>query len=86
MGHLETGNAAGIEELARRAASAVVASPAGQAVEVRGSAVQPVHWAGQVVLSYTSPHRVVDICETFCSKAKHGSHGLIQEGQRGRWD
>lgn len=45
MGHLEAGNAAGIEELARRAASAVVTSPAGQAAEVRDSAVQPVRCA-----------------------------------------
>ena len=36
MGHLEAGNAAGIEELTRRAASAVVTSPAGRAEEVLG--------------------------------------------------
>ena len=34
MGHLEAGNAAGIEELTKRAASAVVTSPAGHAEEV----------------------------------------------------
>ena len=34
MGHLEAGNAAGIAELTRRAASAVVTSPAGQAAQV----------------------------------------------------
>ena len=34
MGHLEAGNASGIEELTRRAASAVVTSPAGLATEV----------------------------------------------------
>lgn len=34
MGHLESGNAAGIEELTKRAASAVVTSPAGRAEEV----------------------------------------------------
>ena len=34
MRHLEVGNAAGIEALTRRAASAVVTSPAGQAEQV----------------------------------------------------
>ena len=58
MGHLEAGNAAGIEELARRAASTVVTSPAGQATEVRDFSVQPVRCAISIVLpmQYTFPY------------------------------